>query len=272
MEQARALEHRLRVRFEAYRKDAIRFGVLTVLLTPAFLALSVWLLLMAALYVDLPFIDQVGFAYSLAVGITVSLGFMASSLWLRPTSPWQGGDNKNSKLAAVWGCMGTLVALCHAEGWAANSPVTYWIVYGCVAIGMMSFLASAYAPHDHYYMGVWNGLMDDFLTTEDDIDRAHYMLGVVSAIPGMLMDSYIAIIGDRWLWKDLEEGTFPIAAQIMSAVSNETEFIPKTQLQDAPILPRGQALKMLIKMQFIRLNKGRLTLHSKGRDFLRSHR
>ena len=46
------------------------FALLTIILTPVFLALSAVLILMATQYVDLPIVDRLGYSSSLALGMT----------------------------------------------------------------------------------------------------------------------------------------------------------------------------------------------------------
>lgn len=83
----RVLCTRLKSVVDKTRHDAAVFAVLTVMLTPAVVAVAVVVLIWAISLVALPLIDNAGYAISIATGVNLALGFMAKRkssdfLWL----------------------------------------------------------------------------------------------------------------------------------------------------------------------------------------------
>ena len=61
-------------------------------------------------------------------------------------------------------------------------PAKFAAVVGVIALTTFGLMGHAYEARESYYTGFWGGALDDPFTTEDDWDRAHLSLGIVSAM------------------------------------------------------------------------------------------
>ena len=134
-----------------------------------------------------------------------------------------------------------------------SSPLLFWLAYSLIAFLGLAMLSGVYTPHENYYLGIWNGMIDDPFTIRDDVDRAHYMLGIVSAIPGSLLGAYSDIFGDRWLWQEYDRADFRLAAQILTALAEGLDISPEARFPNEPIDRRVKAIKLLFKFEFVRI-------------------
>jgi hypothetical protein len=112
------------------RRDSMLFAIATVILTPFFVSIAVFVLLFFVLYfVDLPVIDHPGFAHSFATGTNFTLTFMVASFFLRPKASY-----RRQKRDATW-IIATLALLCvlfvfsYATPLLRTHPFFFWIVY-----------------------------------------------------------------------------------------------------------------------------------------------
>jgi hypothetical protein len=138
---------------------------------------------------DIPAVLLAALAY-------VLIAFVVSNKTGRPSWGWVGG-------AAA------LLALLAAAGLASALPVDapglYWTMYAVFALAALGCLGMAYQPRDDYYLG-WNvgpGIVNNPFTFRDDVDRMHLFVGLVTALPRMLVGSFVDLAGSAWVRKGL---------------------------------------------------------------------
>ena len=132
---------------------------------------------------------------------------------------------------------------------------------------MLGLVGCAYAPQDSYYVGIWSGLIDDPLTLEDDLDRAHYMLGFVVAIPAFLIDAYGTLLNERWLWHGLNPREISVASRLLLSLQSADQESQREALTSTPRESQAKILRALRSMEFIRIGSQGVTLHAKSREF-----
>jgi len=152
--------------------------------------------------------------------------------------------------------------------WFDMAPVLTWSLFFSMVMLVIGLFSGSYAPHSSYYLGVWNGAIDDVFTIRDDVDRAHFMLGLLVSTVGALNDAYVAILGDRWLWQDRTPTEFRIAAHLLGELANQTEPKLADTFEAEHLQHKMGALKILLNLQLVRVEQGRIKLHAKGREFL----
>jgi len=267
---ARILRTKLRELCAAKRQDAILFAVLTVLLTPLAVGLAIIMLLFALAFVDLPVIDHLGYRLSFVTGANLCLAFMAASYFLRPKEQYQRQDNDTTWLLVAAGMFCTLMALCYATPLVQTHPGWFWPLYLLLALAILGCIGHAYEPKDDYYLGWTYGplLMDDPFTIQDDIDRAHIGLGFAVAFSHLILDSYGAIFGSRWLWRGLQESELTVSVALLQGLAmRDTSGV----MSRICALAKGSAadiVRAMVKLELVLIDKGYPQLSLKGKDFL----
>ncbi len=121
-----------------------------------------------------------------------------------------------------------------------------------------------------YYLGWMTPpfLIDDPFTVEDDIDRAHFSLGLTMAIPWLIIESYSAIFGSTWLWRRLEDPELSAAAELLQTLATNDTARARAYMQTLSITTALIVMRTLVKLDMITIDKGYPRLSLKGRDFL----
>lgn len=244
------------------RHDALVFSLLTVLLTPVFLAIAVVLIVAMAYYADLPFVDYLGFWKSFLTGLNLSLTFMFIAFFVTPRR-----RPKRADLAWVGGAIllfGLMAALCYGTKLVSTSPGLFWPVYGGLVIGMFGFLGHAYEPKDDYYLGWWGGRIDDPFTIEDDVNRAHVALGFAAAFPRLLVGSYAEIFGSLWVWRGLEPVELSAATDVLHALASCDFQRSADRLRRLPPHSAARVVRALGKLKLVRTGPDGPRLTSEG--------
>lgn len=265
-----ALRSKLRDLCASARSDAKLFAVLTVLLTPFAVTLAILMLIYALALVDLPVIDHLGYRQSLVTGANLCLAFMAASYFLRPKEQYLRQDDDTTWLLVAFGLFCAILVLSYATPLVRTHPGWFWPLYLLLVLAMLGCIGHAYEPRDEYYLGMMAGpiLMDNPLTVKDDIDRAHLGLGIAVSVAHLILDSYGAIFGSRWLWRGLQESELNISVALLRGLAERDVSGVMSRIQ---ALAKGSAadiVRALVKLELVVVDKGRPRLSIKGREFL----
>lgn len=266
----RLLRTKLRELCVRARSDAKLFAVLTVLLTPVAVALFILMLLFALAFVDLPVVDHLGYRLSFVTGVNLCLAFMVASYFLRPKEHYQRQDDDANWLLVAGGLLCGILALSYATPLAQTHPGWFWSLYVLLALVMLGCVGHAYEPKDDYYLGWTAGpfLMDDPFTIQDDIDRAHIGLGFAVSISHLILDSYGAIFGSRWLWNGLQESELSVSIKLLQGLAARDLPEVAARVRELTHGPAANSVRALVKLELVVIDKGLPRLSMKGRDFL----
>ena len=266
----RALRAKLREACAGARRDAAMFALLTVLLTPFAVALAIVMLLFALAFVDLPVIDHLGYTLSLVTGVNLCLAFMGASYFLRPKEEYLRQSSDNAWLLAAFGLFCAILALSYFTPLAQTHPGWFWPFYLLLALAMLGCVGHAYEPCADYYLGWTLGpcVMDDPFTIRDDIDRAHLSLGFAVSMSHLILQSYGAIFGSRWLWRELEMAELAASVELLQGLATRDASGVMARLRALGRGTAADAVRTLVKLDLVVIDKGQPRLSLKGREFL----
>ncbi len=245
------------------RRDALLFSVLTVLLTPAFLAIAVLLALWALNDAEFSRIDPRVRPVPFLTGLNAGLVLLFASFFARPKAAWQV---RASDLAWVGGATLALAAiflLSYATPLAARNPEAFWILYGSLTLLLLALLGHAYVPKDHYYVrrGDWR------ITLDHEFEHAHFRLGFAVALPRLILGSYGDILGSFWLWRGLDGSGTELAARLLHALASGDPAATRGLLTRAPDRDLAPVLRWLSRMGLVSVDGRAPRLTSRGEKF-----
>lgn len=266
----RVLRTKLRELCVSVRSDAKLFAILTVLLTPVAIVLFILMLLFALAFVDLPVVDHLGYRLSFVTGVNLCLAFMVVSYFLRPKSQYQRQADDNNWLLVACSLFCGILALSYATQLVQTHPEWFWAIYVLSTLIMLGCVGHAYEPKDDYYLGWTAGplLMDDPFTIQDDIDRAHIGLGFAVSISHLILDSYGAIFGSRWLWHGLQESELNASVKLLQGLVTRDVSEVKTRVRELTKGSAANSVRTLVKLELMVIDRGFPRLSMKGREFL----
>lgn len=120
-----ALRNKLRQAIDKSRHDTAVFALLTVILTPIFVAVGTIVLVIALAFVDLPVIDNFGYEFSVVTGVNLALGFMAASFFLKPKPDYQRRSSDYGWLVAAAAFYGALLVISYGTALAKTHPLGF---------------------------------------------------------------------------------------------------------------------------------------------------
>jgi hypothetical protein len=253
----------------AERRDALLFSVLTVVLTPFFLAISLFILLVAVYA-----ISSSGFATSsvwtgdgFLHGTNFLLLLMIPGFLIRPQ-----GQPRSVKSDIAWVlaglCVGGLILyLSYSHSPRCSSPRLFWWAYFGLAILLLGLLGRGYVPRDHYYVRPGEWRMGE-TSAANDIEQADFWLGFAVAFPRLVLGAYGDIFGSLWLWQGLDERGLLLASDVLHALGARDFSQAEGRLRSAPPGESGRVLRWLYRLGYLRNASGHIGLSSDGETFL----
>ncbi|ACM21070.1 hypothetical protein Geob_2720 [Geotalea daltonii FRC-32] len=264
------LRNSLREAIGKTRRDAAIFAVLTVILTPIFLAGATVVLIFALAFVDLPLVDNLGYERSIVTGVNLALAFMAASYFLKPKEPYQRHKSDEAWLMIALALYCALFLLSYGTSLSHSHPIGFWSLYLGIALTMLGCIGHAYEPQEDYYLGWLSGpvLVDNPFTIQDDIDRAHVSLGFAVALANLVLTSYDEIFGSKWLWQGLKESEISASVEFLEALAINDGSRARSVVAKVGKTSSLGMIRALVKLEMIRINKGVVRLSLKGREFV----
>jgi len=252
---------------EAYiaaRKDGILFVVLTVVLTPAAMALAALVCLLGFFYVFGPASGEIetgrGFLAAFNVFLVLFLVCFLYRFWTDPA-------RRPSAARFVWAAVGVLVMMVgfsHGTALADSHPGWFWSLYGGLVVVYFGLLGRAYQPGGDYYLGWLDSWIDDPFTLRDDLDRGHVMVGVVSFIPSVVLEAYGEITGRGWIIGGLNESEQQLAADLLRALSTRNPSTIENVRRRLDPVSAARVIKVLDRMGLVQFGRSRLELTLDG--------
>jgi len=259
------IREKLIAKIAAERREMLLFSLLTILLTPAFIAASVFILLLAVNETSSRSIlwDEATLVHAVALflGSAVPMFFMRPAV--QPGWNWRDG----LWLAAGLAAYGFLLYVSYRMQLRQENPRLYWPLLIGSAIVMLGMLGRGYVPRDHYYVrpGEWNLTDSPF---QRHAERSEFWLGFATAFPGLLLGSYGNIFGSGWLWRGLSDRGLRLAADVLHALGSRDVRGAEQKLRTVPAAEAGRVVRWLLKLNLIRGDAGGRGLSSEGERFL----
>jgi hypothetical protein len=125
-------------------------------------------------------------------------------------------------------------------------------------------VGQVYAPRDSYFLGVYHGMIDWPFSTEDDVDRAHFLFPFVVAVPELVASSYAAIFTSRRIWRPPGPGELRSAAQTLCRLQDTAS----DESQVGAPAPPGTELALLARMGLVNVARGRVSVTLQGRELI----
>ncbi len=251
----------------AERRDALLFSILTIVLTPAFVALAVFITLVAVHKMGYGESQVLWDAKALVHGTTMFLLVSCGAFFVRPD------DHPGTEIRdLLWLGLGVvllaiILLLTYVSELRTESPRVFWPLYGGLVIATLGLLGRGYVPRDHYYVrpGEWSW---DDSPVEREIEQAGFWFGFASAFPGLILGSYGNIFGSGWLWQGLSERGAWLGAEVLHALGARDAKSADGRLRAAPSKESGRVVRWLVRLKYIRRSDRTLELTSEGERFL----
>ena len=249
----------------AERREILLFSALTILLTPAFIAVSAFVLLLAVH--DTSARNVLWDDATLVHATACFLGYAVLGSFVRPAAQpgWSWRDGV--WLLAGLALFGLILYVSYAKPLRQENPRLYWPLVVGSALLMLGLLGRGYVPRDHYYVrpGEWT-LTDS--PVERHAERADFWLGFAVAFPRLLLGSYGNIFGSGWLWLGMSDRGLRTAAEVLYALGSHELRTAEQKLRSLPAAEGGRVVRWLLRLNFVRNEDGRIGLTSQGERFL----
>jgi hypothetical protein len=238
------VEQRLEAVLDKARREAITYTVLTVLCTPAFVAIAsvvAWLLL-AHIFM---WGHWDGGASSMYMGINIFLAYMVVFVLRYSNPPEQPHEFDKRWLVAV-GVFLFLLILTYATGFREQFPVFFGIVYA-----VMGFLVLGLLGHVQMNRPV-----------TEDFEREHFFVSLLLAVSNFIVMSYGEITHGSWLWIPPKPDEVRVCAWILCKLAVEESWPLDSGTE------RRRLLGILARLKLVEVTEHRLKLTVKGLDFV----
>ncbi|HXX94214.1 MAG TPA: hypothetical protein VEN81_11315 [Planctomycetota bacterium] len=264
------IRRRLEEAVQAERKDALTFSVLTVILTPAFVAVAVFILLVALHQLTWGPAGRGGGIWSggaLVNGTALFLGAACVAYCFRGSGQPGFGKEEVAWLGAAIGGLAGLLLLAYGTPLREAHPGAFWPLFWGITLVLLGILGRGYVPRDHDYVrpGEWNYGESMF---ETEARETNFWLGWVVAFPRLLLGSYGDLFGSLWLWEGMGEGAAQIAVDVLGAVGRGDPKAALDRVRRAPPAESGRALRWLARLKYVRFLDRGWVLSSEGESFL----
>jgi hypothetical protein len=267
--QSGRLETELLEAMKEERLDALKFSILTVILTPAFVAIAWFILILATAQISSSrsdeglFISGNGFVHATTIFLLLACG----SFFIP-----QSGHPKKTAADYLWlalgvGVLGVLAILTYASSLRQTHPGFFWGIYGIFSIGILGLVGRGYIPGDEDYVRFEDWGLDD--QALDRADReAGFWIGWAVAFPRLILGSYGSLFGGLWLWQDLESSSLRVAADLLRLMGARDFAAVDACLRSANDAVSGRALRWLHRLELVRRTREGLRLTSDGESLV----
>ena len=238
------MEQRLAAVLNKERREAIAYTVLTVLCTPAFVAIAsvvAWLLLTNIFmwnYWD-------GGASSVYTGINVFLAYMIVFVLKYSNPPEEPHEFDKRWLAGV-GVFLFLLILTDVTGFREQFPVFFGIMFAVVGFMVLGLLG---------HVQVNRPVTEDF-------ERKHFFVSLLLAVSNFIVMSYGEITHASWLWIPPKPDELRVCAWILCKLAVEGTWPLGSRAE------QRRVLNILGWLKLVRVTEDGLALTAKGLDFV----
>jgi len=228
------------------RKEAMAYTVLTVLCTPAFVAIVSLVMVGVVLYVFSQFRDRIDTAMAIYTGMTV---FIASTF-----GPAMTNTIRSSSLALdrTWlagvAALLALVIITYATPLRDKSPVLFGIVYFTLGFLVLGLAGRTHANHPAG-------------SSRDEASMFHTLVLAASAL---VLSAYGELLSASWLWFPPKPHEIRIAARVLCRLGAAN----KGALHECVVDDRIECL--LQRLGLAERTDQQLHLTPKGLDFIRA--
>ena len=236
------VEQRLVAVLNKERQKAIAYTVLTVLCTPAFVAIVSMMALLLVIIVMKEGWD--GGASAVYTGINIFLASMIVVVLRYSNPPEEPHEFDNRWLAAV-GVFLFLLILMYATEFREQFPVFFGIVYAVVGFLVMGLLGQ---------VQINRPFRKDF-----EREPVSFLL----AVSNFIVSSYGEITHGSWLWIPPKQDEIRVCAWILCKLAVEGAWPLDSRME------QRRVLSILARLKLVKVTQNKLELTEKGLDFVR---
>jgi hypothetical protein len=229
------------------RREALVYTLLTVLCTPAFVAIASLVIACAALYFLRRPIWPIHGAVAMYTGVIIFLAWAIASVPINAQRSPTGFQPDRTWLAGAAVFLALLVVT-YATSLQENHPLLFGVVYV-----VLSFLALGLAGQTQL-----NHSPPDVLRQEPRIE------GFLLAAAGFVVAAYGELLSASWLWVPPKPHEVRVAARVLCRLAAESDRPLGTDTVE------DRVVRLLSRLRLTEVMKRQLRLTPKGSDFLRT--
>jgi len=238
------VENRLAVVLEKERREAIGYTVLTILCTPAFVAMA-----SVVIFIVFAYVFQQGRykpdALAIYTGINIFLAYMIVFVLRQSNPPEKPHEFDKGWLAGV-GLFLILLILTYVSGLREWLPVSFGIVYTILGFLVLGLLGSVQMKKP----------------VVEGTSRHNAFMSLVLAVSGFIAMSYGEIMFSSWLWFPPKPDEVKLCAWILCKLAEEKTWTFSDRSEYERIV------RILARLKFIRITENKIELTAKGLDFV----
>ena len=234
------VEQRLAAVLEKERREAIGYTVLTVLCTPAFVALASLTMFLVFAHVFQYKRDSLD-PSSVYMGLNFFLAYMLVFVLRQSNPPDEPHEFDKMWLAGVVVFL-VLLILTYATPLREALPVFFGIVCTIMSFSVLGLLGRVQMPSP----------------PTEDFEHRNFVVLLVLAVSGFIVMSYGEITRSSWLWFPPKPDEVRLGAWILCKLAAE-----KTGSLDSRAV-QGRVLSVLSRLKLVQVKEDKLTLTSKG--------
>lgn len=228
------------------RREATAYALLTVLCTPAFVAIASLVLLSMVLHAIYQSDYRIDNASAIYAGMTI---FLASAVGMMATGA--SGSASRLDIDRTWlagaAIFLILLAVTYLTPLSEKSPAVFGIVYSVLAFLVLGLAGRAYMNHP----------------SESPQGETPTFRAFVLAVAGFIVSAYAELLSASWLWFPPKPHDIRIAARVLCRLATEG----KCPLHECVVDDR--IVRLLICLKLLRRIDNELHLTPKGMDFVR---
>jgi hypothetical protein len=238
------VEKRLVGILEKERREAIGYTVLTILCTPAFVAMA-----SVVIFIVFAYVFQQGIykpdALAIYTGINIFLAYMIVFVLRQSNPPEEPHQFDKGWLAGV-GLFLILLILTYVSGLREWLPVSFGIVYTILGFLVLGLLGSVQMKKP----------------VVEDTGRHNVFMSLVLAVSGFIAMSYGEIMFSSWLWFPPKPDEVKLCAWILCKLAEEKTWSLSNRAEYERIV------RILTRLKFILITENKIELTAKGLDFV----